>query len=424
VNNTAESNTIIHVEAIVQKTFVRILIVLALLCMSVSAFSAETAPGLVLKQGDRMVFLGDSITQQQIYTRYVMDYFALRYPDLKVTFRNAGWGGDRAPGGLARLERDVLSLKPNVVSICFGMNDAQYQKFDQAVYDTYIKAMTDLVATLKKAGVRVVLLTPGCVDPRDKEWLKGYNDTLGKFADGLMKLGHDEHLTVFNLHRLMLDVQDSAKAENPAFTMIPDGVHPSPPGHALMAFGLLSTLGCMGGASSVQIDAAKKTAATDRCKVDKLKVSDDAISFKRTDDALPTYLDADVASIVKYAPYLSTMNMYMFSVTGLKPGNWNLTVQGTPVGTFSADELARGVDLSGKPGPWKSLAEAVNGLSKRQEDAYFLKWRQSGQFKYEETKSEVEALKKKLEVVITNSEKACAKAVANRTWDWSLTLGK
>lgn len=410
-----------NVEEIVQKTFVRILIILALLCISVSVFAA---PGLVLKDGDRVVFLGDSITQQQLYTRYVMNYFALRYPDLKVTFRNAGWSGDRAPGGLARLERDVLSLSPTVVSICFGMNDGQYKAFDQAVYDTYIKGMTDLVAALRKAGVRVVVLTPGCVDPHDKDGLKVYNTTLGKYADGLMKLGHDQDLTVFNIHRLMLDVQNAAKAEDPKFTMIPDGVHPSPPGHALMAFGLISSLGCMGGASSLQIDAAKSTAKTDRCKVLGLKVSEDAISFNRTDDGLPSFVDEGVAGIVKYAPYLSVMNQYMFSVTGLKAGNWNLTVQGTPVGTFTADELARGVDLAGKPGPWQNLAEQVNGLSKRQEDAYFLKWRQSGQFKYKETEPEVEALKKKLEVVITNTEKACAQAVANRTWDWSLTGAK
>ena len=78
----------------------------------------------MLKPGDRMVSLGDSITEQRIYTRYVMDYFALRYPGQKIEFRNAGWVSDTAVGGLKRLQRDVLDLKPTVVSICYGVNDA------------------------------------------------------------------------------------------------------------------------------------------------------------------------------------------------------------------------------------------------------------------------------------------------------------
>jgi lysophospholipase L1-like esterase len=79
---------------------------------------------LLLEDGDHMVFLGDSITQQRIYTRYVMNYFALRHPDMGITFRNAGVGGDTSWGSLKRLDKDVLDLKPDVVSICFGMTPA------------------------------------------------------------------------------------------------------------------------------------------------------------------------------------------------------------------------------------------------------------------------------------------------------------
>ena len=171
-----------------------------------------------------MVFYGDSITEQLQYTRYVMNYYALRYPDLRISFRNAGWSGDSAPGGLERLQRDVLSLKPALVSICFGMNDGGYRAFDQRLYDEYMQGMTGLVKQLKQAGVKVVLLTPGVVDEDIEN--KGYNATLARFGDGVKELAAKDRVPVYDLHALMLDVQTQAKRDNPKFTMIPDSVHP------------------------------------------------------------------------------------------------------------------------------------------------------------------------------------------------------
>jgi len=169
---------------------------------SVFSFAARAEP--LLKTGDRMVFLGDSITEMRDYPRYVMDYFTLRYPGAMISFRNAGWSGDTAPGGLLRLQRDVLSLKPSVVSICFGMNDGRYQAFGQAAYDAYMNGMTNLVAQLKVAHVKVVLLTPGCVDPDRRPDLKAcnYNNTLARLAAGVKELAAKENLPVFDILRL------------------------------------------------------------------------------------------------------------------------------------------------------------------------------------------------------------------------------
>ena len=83
----------------------RVLSSVAVVMMVVLGAAALAHAELVLKDGDRMVFLGDSITQQQIYTRYVMNYFALRHPEMEVEFRNAGVGGDTAVEAIERLRR-------------------------------------------------------------------------------------------------------------------------------------------------------------------------------------------------------------------------------------------------------------------------------------------------------------------------------
>lgn len=376
-----------------------------------------------------MVFLGDSITQQRIYTRYVMNFFALRYPGADITFRNAGWGGDTAPGGLERLQRDVLSLKPTVVSICFGMNDGGYSTFVNVAFDKYMTAMTGLVAELKKAGVKVVLLTPGCVHPEQaKGWLtpdkmRPYNDTLALFSKGVKDLAARENLPVYDLHTLMLDVQTKAIAADPKFTMIPDAVHPTPAGHAIMAYGLLKALGCDEQPSGLKIDAANSTVQADRCKVSGLKVSPDSVSFTRTDAALPTSFDPDASATYQFFPVIQELNYYPLSVVGLKAGNWKLVVQGIDVGTFSADDLAKGMNLATMPGPWQTLGEKVNQISHEQEDVYFTRWREISLVAVpSEAKSEQQALLNKMDKLVEAKEHARAEATAHRDWQWSLTF--
>lgn len=392
------------------------------------ATAAQATP--LLRQGDRMVFLGDSITQQRIYTRYVMNYFALRHPELGVTFRNAGVGGDTAIGGIKRLNTDVLNAKPNVVSICFGMNDAGYAAFDEARYEAYLAAMTVLLYDLRQQGVKVVLLTPGPVDPdKGASWLdwRMYNDVLRRYADGVKELAKRKGVPVYDIYSLMLDVQTRAKAADAGFTMIPDAVHPSPPGQALMAYGLLKALGCDEPASGLEIDATSRTVSADRCAVDDLWVTADAVRFVRRDEALPTYFDPEAAAVFGYAPIVEELNRYPFRVTGLRKGRWRLTVEGMEVGTFTAEALAEGVNLALQPGPWQALGKAVNDLAAEQEEIYLQKRELGGVFGWIPTpppEAEVEkrALMDKLDEATAARDRKIADLVSNRTWDWDLAI--
>ena len=82
-----------------------------------------------LKDRDRVVFYGDSITEQRLYTTYVEQYVLTHYPDRRITFINTGWGGDKVSsndckpcagvGGLARIKRDVIDHRPTVVTLLF-----------------------------------------------------------------------------------------------------------------------------------------------------------------------------------------------------------------------------------------------------------------------------------------------------------------
>src|SRR3979409_2344187 len=108
-----------------------------------------------LKDGDRVVFFGDSITDQRLYTAYVETYVVTRFPRWNVAFVHSGWGGDRVTGGggggiLDRLTRDVAAYQPNVVTIMLGMNDGRYRAFGDQIFDIYSKGYKGIVEQLKK----------------------------------------------------------------------------------------------------------------------------------------------------------------------------------------------------------------------------------------------------------------------------------
>src|SRR5437016_3195508 len=105
-----------------------------------ASLAAIAQDSFALRDGDRVVFYGDSITDQRRYTSFVETYVVTRFPKLNVSFVHSGWGGDRVNGGGGgpidvRLWRDVLPYNPTVVTIMLGMNDGGYRAFDQKLLD-------------------------------------------------------------------------------------------------------------------------------------------------------------------------------------------------------------------------------------------------------------------------------------------------
>src|SRR6516162_5226876 len=93
------------------------------------------------KDGDVVVVMGDSITEQRLYSNYLEMWTITRYPGWKLTFRNVGIGGDRSTGGNARFKRDVLAYKPTALTVDFGMNDGNYKPFDEPGFQTYMTGL-------------------------------------------------------------------------------------------------------------------------------------------------------------------------------------------------------------------------------------------------------------------------------------------
>lgn len=399
----------------------------AVVFLSQAAWGQSEQDSSLVKDGDRVLFVGDSITEQRIYTRNVMDYFALRQPGMLLHFRNRGISGSTANFDEAFFAK-TMALKPTVATICFGMNDGGYKPYDETTFRRYMDNMTHWVQAFKKENVRVFLLTPGCVDEDRKPDVKGfYNETLGKLAQGAQDLAKRENVPVFDLHTLMMDVQTKAKAADPKFTMIPDGVHPSPAGHVLMTYAVLKVLDCRRQASAVEIDAAKPSAACQRCKVSDLEVADGNIRFVRLDEALPAWFEDPNSTVFKLCPFTEDFNRYILKVTGLKAGQWKLTVEKKVIGIFGDQYLAAGVNLAMLPGPWRDLGARVHQLGEDNDNLYYLAWRGLSPIRFpKDISKDIEPQRqalvdKLLDCLEQNDTLRCQLSPADRTWSWSLT---
>ena len=230
------------------------------------------ARGFYLHGGDTVVFYGDSITEQNYYNQYVELYAATRFPWMRVHFYGAGVGGDRVTGGGGgpidqRLERDVFSEKPTVVTVMLGMNDGGYRATTDDIEQTYVKGYEHLLDSIREhvPGVRLTLLGPSPYDDvtRPVTFPGGYNTVMQHFADVDQSLADKYGAAFVNLNPPVVAAIRKADVADPklAVLLLPDRVHPDPLAHWVMAKALLKGWHAPALVSDVTVDAHAGTVA-------------------------------------------------------------------------------------------------------------------------------------------------------------------
>lgn len=361
------------------------------LCVAALACVAPAARAdFALKANDRVVFYGDSITEQRLYTNFVETFVVTRFPRLPVSFVSSGWGGDRVTGGGGgpidrRLQRDVLAYKPTVVTVMLGMNDGNYRAFDAKTFATYSNGITHILDTVQKAepDVRFTLIQPSAYDDvtRAPSFAGGYNAVLNRFGDFLQTSAIARGALVADLNTPVVSMLTRANATdaNLAQKIIPDRIHPGPGGHLIMAEALLKAWGAPPVVSDVAIDATtKQVLRSQNTQISEVFGGPGALSWTQTDEALPFPLDtsdAAVALAVKSSDFVESLNREPLRVTGLTAPRYTLSIDGEEVGDFGRDELATGVNLALLPTPMRDQAVAVHKLTVQHNNEHSTRWR-------------------------------------------------
>jgi predicted GH43/DUF377 family glycosyl hydrolase/lysophospholipase L1-like esterase len=356
-----------------------------------SLVSVVTAPGngqaFYLKGGDTVVFYGDSITEQNLYNQFVELYTATRFPNLRIHFYGAGVGGDRVTGGGGgpidqRLERDVFSEKPAVVTIMLGMNDGSYRATTPEIENTYVKGYEHLIESIHEhaPAARITLLGPSPYDDvtAPVTFPGGYNAVMLHFADFDKDLAQKYGAAFTNLNPPVVAAIEKAQAMNPqiAKLLLPDRVHPDPIAHWIMAETLLKGWNAPALVSSVTIDAAAgKVIDAQNAMVEPVAKNNGSLRWTETENGLPLPLissNATQALLLKLTDIQQALNQEPLRVTGLEAGQYKLTIDNDVIGTFPATVLANGINLADYQTPMRQQAQRVSWLVRDRDEAHYI----------------------------------------------------
>lgn len=359
-----------------------------LLLLSLTALQAQS--DFYLHDGDRVVFYGDSITNQRRYTVFAESYVVTRFPGMRVTFVHSGWGGDRVSGGGGgpvdtRLEPDVFAYKPTVMTIMLGMNDGRYRAFDPAIFNDFSQGYQHIVQSVKNTlpGIRITAIQPSPYDDvtRAPGFPGGYNAVLVRYGQFLKDLARDESLALADLNTPVVAALEKAKEIDAALAakLLPDRVHPDFGGHLLMAGALLKAWHAPALVTQVEIDAGKKRVVRQENTEAGDLESKSGLTWTQVDRALPMPLDLK-DPVLKLAldssDFVDTLDRQMLRLRGLAEGSYALSIDGEPVGSFTAKQLDGGVNLALLPTPMARQAAEVHALTIKHNNIHYARWRE------------------------------------------------
>lgn len=323
--------------------------------------AAEAAPKLVLKKGARVAIVGDSITEQKLYSRYMEDYLLMCVPELELRVCQFGWGGERASGFALRMDNDLMPFKPDVVTTCYGMNDGSYVAYNDTIGKAYRDPMKDIVSRLKKAGAIVVVGSPGAVDSyyfnRVRQGQPGattpkdYNDNLAKLRDIAQEVAKEFDMPFANVHDPLMQVMEKAKAKDKfgeAFDVCGmDGVHPNANGHLVMAYAFLKAMGLDGTIGTITVDLKGQTTVSDGHKLvsseqGKIEVESTRYPFCCFGDPRSP---ASPRSILPLLPFNEDLNRFTLIVKNADRDKVSVT-WGAGTKEFTRQELEQGINLA------------------------------------------------------------------------------
>lgn len=215
---------------------------LILLISLILATQPASAGELTVSKGDKVAFLGDSITaagrRPGGYCHLVVT--ELNKQGLKVTPVYAGIGGHKSNQMLARLEKDVLSHKPNWMTLSCGVNDVWHGARGVPL-DAYKKNITEIVTRAQAAGVNVILLTSTMIG---EDQSNSNNQKLVAYNSFLKQLAKEKKCLFADLNTEMQNaLKRFPKGARKGKQLTSDGVHMNGLGNHMMAKGVLRALG-------------------------------------------------------------------------------------------------------------------------------------------------------------------------------------
>ena len=337
---------------------------------------------LELREGDSIVFLGDSITHQCLYTQYVEDYFYTRFPKTRLRLHNAGVGGSRAWDALLRFDKDVAAYQPKYVTVLLGMNDGRYAEYLDDVFTEYSSEMNQLLEKIEACGATAILMTPTMFDARAKRMqppggfmgpkaVTFYNSTLAYYGAWLRDVASERGLGFVDLWGPLNETTMHERRKDPAFTLIKDSVHPDAPGQVVMAAAMIEDLDLPRTVSEMDFTMreGKWSSSAEGADISEVEGTADRLSFTSLEHALPWVLPEEAQAGVRLTDLGAKFSRETLTVSGLPAGTYTVSIDGVEVTRATDGELHAGLPLQDlAKTPQYQQAAQVAELNKRRNE--------------------------------------------------------
>jgi lysophospholipase L1-like esterase len=222
-----------------------------------------------LLKGERILFLGDSITQDGQYVSFIEYYFNSLFPDKNFDIISIGLSSEtvsglteksspyRRPCLFDRLDFALNEIKPSIVIACYGMNDGIYHPQSKERLEAFESGIMKLISRVQKDKIKLILITPPMFDTLSAKFKPVgenepdygfsapyhlYNTVLGDYASFQMKMSIP-NVSVIDLHTAMTDYVLKQRNKISNFSFSGDGIHPGTVGHLFMAQQFMKGIG-------------------------------------------------------------------------------------------------------------------------------------------------------------------------------------
>ena len=201
-------------------------------------------------QPAKIVFLGDSITQQaEDFEDGFISIIRQNLVQDKFELVGKGISGNKVSDLLTRYKSDVIDLDPDIVFIYIGINDV-WHKYDFGTgsdIDLYEKGLRTIISDIKSLGSKIVLCTPTVIGEntgdfvlgnqfKDVETMEKMNGDLDTFSEVVRKLSNEYETELLDLRKIFMDYLAENNINNDAAGILTtDGVHLNEGGNKLIA---------------------------------------------------------------------------------------------------------------------------------------------------------------------------------------------
>ncbi len=328
--------------------------------------SVHSKSSSFLKKEDRVVFLGNSLFENDLQYGYLETMLTTRWPDQNITYRNIGWTGDMVKGEARgtftnpptpyeHLLDQLTKTQPTVVFIAYGGLEAMK---GQGGLGYFTDGLKDLIDTIHQLGARSVLLSPlPIMLPDSVASTSSRNELIKLYSKTIEKVASARNIYFIDIFNPIKEIQQTVNITD-------NGIHLNEKGYYHLALILEDAFGLPRRNNDIKIDIAKENIQiVPAAQITDRKKNNESFSFVLDENHLVLSLPATA----------STDGSQTISIKGLKKGYYTLTNNNRQIITASAKQWAEGVNIT--RGIIFDQAEELRELIIKKNEVFFQQYR-------------------------------------------------